>query len=267
LSTNISDRSSSQSLLTPGDPSPVTILNPRGPSPFLLIGDHAGNHIPQSLGSLGLAMEQLDRHIAWDIGVADLGKRLSHELDAVFIHQTYSRLVVDCNRHLGALDAMPAISDGTEIPANAQLSDAQRQERALSIYTPYQDAITGELARRDAAGKVSALVSLHSFTPAMSGQARPWQIGVLFSEGATDFAAAVLAALSRRKDLVVGHNEPYAMDGTDYTVPQHAFVKRRPYVELEVRQDQLLQPLERAYWSSILADALIEAADSAGIGS
>jgi predicted N-formylglutamate amidohydrolase len=89
---------------------------------------------------------------------------------------------------------------------------------------------------------------------------------VLFSDGATGFAAAVLAALGRRRDLVVGDNEPYAMDAADYTVPRHAFAERRPNVELEVRQDQLLQPLRRAAWSGIIAAALVEAAAIAGTG-
>jgi len=264
LSTHISS-SSSQSLLTPGEPSPVTVLNPHGASPFLLVGDHAGNRIPTALGSLGLTRDQLQRHIAWDIGTADLGRRLSHELDAVFIHQTYSRLVVDCNRHRDAADAMPAISDGTEIPANSGLTGGQRQQRTGSIHTPYQRAIADELARRDRRNAPGALVSLHSFTPTLSGSARPWQIGVLFSDGATEFARVTLAVLNRRGDLIVGENEPYAMDATDYTVPRHAFASRRPYVELEVRQDQLMEPAQREHWAKILADALNQAAAEAAL--
>jgi len=41
-------------LLGDGDPSPVTVINPAGRSPFLLIGDHARNAIPTALGTMGL---------------------------------------------------------------------------------------------------------------------------------------------------------------------------------------------------------------------
>ena len=82
-------------LLSADDPPPVGIINPRGASPFLLIGDHAGNAVPSALRSLGLTGEDMTRHIAWDIGIAGLGERLSEELDAMFVHQTYSRLVID----------------------------------------------------------------------------------------------------------------------------------------------------------------------------
>src|ERR1700761_6804871 len=85
-------------LLGDGDPSPVTVINPVGRSPFLLIGDHAGNAIPTALGLMGLSDHDRRRHIAWDIGTAQLGGELARTLDATFIHQHYSRLVIDCNR-------------------------------------------------------------------------------------------------------------------------------------------------------------------------
>jgi predicted N-formylglutamate amidohydrolase len=85
-------------LLSASDPPPVRITNPDGQSLFLLIGDHAGNLIPERLGGLGLAPEDIKRHIAWDMGVAALGRELAALLDATFIEQRYSRLVIDCNR-------------------------------------------------------------------------------------------------------------------------------------------------------------------------
>ena len=35
----------------------------------------------------------------------------------------------------------------------------------------------------------------------------------------------------------VGDNLPYAMDGTDYSAPTHAFARGLDYLELEMRQD------------------------------
>ena len=249
----------SQMLLSAGDPPPVKITNPLGASPFLLIGDHAGNRVPAALGSLGLSEEEIKRHIGWDIGIAGLGDFLSEALDAPFIHQVYSRLVIDCNRDPGAPDAIPSISDGTPIPANRGLSADDRAARVAAIHAPYQDAIAAALARRDSAGTDTILVSLHSFTPAMGGVARPWQIGVLHAGGDSRFARATLRLLQARGDLVVGDNEPYAMDGIDHTVPLHAFAAGRLYVEIEIRQDLLATEARQAWWSEILAGLLQEA--------
>jgi predicted N-formylglutamate amidohydrolase len=250
---------SREQLLSTEDPPPFQILNPQGASPFLLIGDHAGNAVPAALGQLGLTENELARHIAWDIGVAGLGERLSATLDAVFVRQTYSRLVVDCNRDPQSPEAMPALSDGTVVPANQGLAPSDRAARVREIHEPYQAAIAAELARRDTAGRESVLVSLHSFTPAMQGIARPWQIGVLYSCGNTSFAMSVLRLLKAGGDLVVGDNEPYAMDGTDHTVPRHAFAARRPYVEIEIRQDLLASPEHQAEWSDRLATSFVPA--------
>jgi predicted N-formylglutamate amidohydrolase len=247
-------------MLSTSDPSPVRVLNPDGASSFLLLGDHAGNEVPSALARLGLGDEEMGRHIAWDIGIAGLGRRLSEALDAAFIAQTYSRLVIDCNRDPEAPDAIPAISDGTPVPANQDLSPLDRAARLREIHVPYQLAIAEALSRRDQAGLRTILVSLHSFTPAMNGFARPWQIGILHSEGETGFAQAILRLLRARGDLVVGDNQPYAMDKIDYTIPHHAFGARRPYVEIEIRQDLLATPEQQAEWSDLLAPLLKEAA-------
>lgn len=253
---------SNQSLLTAEESPPVRVLNPAGASPFLLLGDHAGNAIPASLASLGLGAADLARHIAWDIGVDGLGPKLAAALDAVFIRQTYSRLVVDCNRDPEAPDAMPEISDGTMIPGNAALTDGARAARIAAIHGPYQAAIAAELDRRHTGGMDTVIVSLHSFTPSMNGKDRPWQIGVLYGGGSTVFAKAVLDLLEKRRVWTVGDNEPYAMDGIDYTIPRHAFAAGLRYVELEIRQDLLATVEQQADWSRILAAALPEALTS-----
>jgi len=248
-------------LLTPTDPPPVSIVNPVGSSPFLFTGDHAGNSIPASLGSLGLSPDELSRHIGWDIGIGPLGTLLAGAMDAVFIRQSYSRLVVDCNRHPSAFDAIPPISDGTQVPGNQALTSSEKDARSRAIQGLYQDAIDAEIDRRRRAGQATILISLHSFTPAMrqGGSARPWQIGVLHHRGDTRFALRLLDVLREAGDLVVGDNEPYKMDGIGYTVPRHAYPAGIRYAELEVRQDLLLAPPDQEAWSRRIAGALLAA--------
>ena len=249
-------------LLGPGDPSPVGVVNPDSRSPFLLIGDHAGNRVPARLGDLGLPASELARHIGIDIGIERLGIALAARLDASFVFQRYSRLVIDCNRDPAQATAMPEVSDATVIPGNRSLTDEARARRTAAIHQPYHAAIAGALARADRAGGQAILVALHSFTPVMGGRARPWHCGVLHDQGDTACARAVLAALRQEPDLMVGDNEPYAMAGTDHTVPRHAYPSRRPYVELEVRQDLLADEAGCAAWADRLARILTKAATS-----
>ena len=256
--------SSNTALLGADDPSPIAVINPTGASSFLLIGDHAGNRVPAMLGDLGLAPAERVRHIAWDIGIARLGELLSAALDAVFVRQVYSRLVIDCNRHPDAIDAMPAVSDGTPVPANADLDDAQRAARVDAIHMPYQAAIETEITRRRSAGQPTILIALHSFTPVMRGVARPWHIGILHDGGNTDFAVALLAALDRETDLTVGDNEPYRMDQIDYTIPRHAYGDRLSYAEIEVRQDLIGDEAGCRAWCDRLARLFATASGSVG---
>src|SRR5580692_527290 len=168
-------------LLAADEPGPVTVYNADATSPFLLVADHAGSLIPRALGRLGLVEAELQRHIAWDIGIAGLGRLLADALDATLIQQNYSRLVIDCNRPLDAASSIPAISESTAIPGNAGLADTDKAARATEIFRPYHERIEAELERRRKAGRAGALVSLHSFTPVFKGEARPWHAAVLYN--------------------------------------------------------------------------------------
>jgi len=230
------------------------VRNPGAASPFLLVGDHAGRDIPRRLGGLGLGAEALDRHIAWDIGVAGLGAALADRLGATFIAQRFSRLVIDANRDPARADSICEVSDRTAIPGNRALSAEDRRARREEIFAPYHARVAQELDARQ--GRPTVLVALHSFTPRMDGSDRPWRFGVLHMDD-SPFCAAMLAAL--RADLgagVVGDNEPYRMDDVDYTAPHHAIGRGLDYLELEVRQDLLADAPGQARVAALLARLL-----------
>lgn len=227
---------SARGLLVARDPAPVIVANPGAASPFLVIGDHAGRRIPHRLGRLGLAQAELDRHIAWDIGVEGMGRVLAAKLGACFIRQGYSRLVIDCNRAPGSAASIPEVSDGTPIPSNVALTAAERAARVAAIYEPYQDRIRAELDERRSRGLRTILLALHSFTPTLQGIARPWRYGVLH-QGDSAFSARMLCVMRKAQGDQIGDNQPYAMDGADNTVPLHRAGRDIDYLELEVRQD------------------------------
>lgn len=245
----------SRRLFEPGDPNPAVVLNAGAESPFLIICDHAGRSVPGRLGDLGLPPEEFERHIAWDIGAAGVAGKLAEALQAPCILQRYSRLVIDCNRDPGAPDSIAEISDGTTVPGNLGLTDEDRRARLELIHTPYHEAIARELDARAARGLSTAMVAIHSFTPVMKGFARPWLMGVLHL-GDSRFSDAVLAELRRDERLNCGDNEPYIMDGTDYTIPLHAIGRGLPYVELEIRQDLIAGEDGQAEYAALLARVL-----------
>jgi predicted N-formylglutamate amidohydrolase len=254
---------STRALLGADEPQPFRVLNPGGRASLLLVGDHAGAHVPRRLGDMGLPPADWSRHIALDLGIAPLAEALARRLDATAVIQPYSRLVIDCNRAPERADAVPEVSDGSVIPGNRNLSPEQRAARIAEVHAPYHSAIAGELACRDAAGESCIVVALHSFTPllatAAGEPARPWHAGVLHGGGEESFARAVLAELRARVAAPVGDNQPYAMAGTDYTIPHHCFAAGRRYVELEIRQDLLTGGSMLARWCGVLAEALTAA--------
>jgi predicted N-formylglutamate amidohydrolase len=235
-------------LLGLGDPTPASVVGAGGRADVLLVGDHAGNAIPRSLGDLGLGETDRARHIAWDIGVRTLGARVANLLKATFVHQPFSRLVIDCNRDPQSADAILPLSDGTRVPANVGLDEESRAERGLAIHAPYHQRIADEIAiRHRASGPRPLLVAFHSFTPALGQESRPWHVGVLHDQGDTRASQAMLAYLRQEGDLTVGDNQPYRMDCTDYTVSRHAYTHALPYLELEFRNDLLAEERGQAW--------------------
>ena len=246
-------------LLAEDEPAPFAIEHEHGASPFFLTCDHGGRHLPRKLGDLGLPAAEFERHIAWDIGAAAVTRLLGDALDAFAICQIYSRLVIDSNRDPSVESSIVTLSELTEIPGNRDLSPAERTARVREILEPYHQRIEAELDRRQAAGRPTVLIAMHSFTPVFKGVARPWQIGVLYNRDAR-FAHALKALLEAEGDLTVGDNEPYAVsDLTDYSIPVHGEHRHLPYVEIEIRQDLIAEQAGQQAWASRLARLLPEA--------
>jgi predicted N-formylglutamate amidohydrolase len=246
-------------LLEADEPDPVVVDNEAGRSVFFLTCDHAGRAFPRRLGGLGLPESETLRHIAWDIGIGGVGERLSAFMDAACIRQVYSRLVIDCNRDPAVPSSIPEISETTEIPGNRGLSPAARAVRRAEIFEPYHGRIAAALDRRAAAGRATALVALHSFTPVFKGEARPWHAAVLFNHDPR-LAHALGTLLRAEAGLVIGENEPYAVsDATDYTVPVHGERRGLPHVEIEIRQDLIAEPVGQVVWAERLARLLPKA--------
>lgn len=245
-------------LLGAEDPAPVTVESAGARGPFLIVVDHAGRRVPEALADLGLPEDELSRHIAWDIGAAAVARELGRRLEACVIRQTYSRLVIDCNRDPVRADSIVLASDGASVPGNQDLSSDQRERRRAEIFAPYHAAIAAELDARTAAGLSTVLVCVHSFTPVMAGFERPWRHGILHL-GQSAFSRAMLAQLVAHSESPVGDNEPYAMNDVDFTAPHHAIGRGLDYVELEINQTLIGTAAGQGSQAAFLAPLLTRA--------
>ncbi|UCH74009.1 MAG: N-formylglutamate amidohydrolase [Rhodospirillales bacterium] len=234
----------------------MTIVNRDGGAPAVLLCDHASNRIPAALDQLGLDEAARSRHIAWDIGAAEVTRHLASQLDAPALFSGYSRLVVDCNRSLDDPTAMRQISDGTIVPGNRGLDANARTARAEACYWPYHMAVTETIERIATRGIVPAIISIHTCTPVIKGFERPWHIGVL-SNADRRMADLLIAELLHDSALCIGDNEPYSgLDPHGYSIETHALPAGRPNVLLEIRQDLVDTQHGAQHWAVLVGAAL-----------
>lgn len=226
-----------------------------GNVPILIIGDHASNHVPEDI-DLGIEAGLLQRHIAMDIGVAEVAALLTERLKCSAILGGISRLVVDLNRDEDAAGLIPLASDGYVIPGNA---GANREDRVERFYRPYH----AEVAARIAAIDHPFILSLHSFTPALESdpaQKRPWEIGILYNQD--DRAARIAIPMLEAAGLNVGDQLPYSGRDLNYTMNRHAEGNAIPYLGIEMRQDISGSGAGQSHFADLLAPVVSFAARS-----
>lgn len=215
-------------------------------SPYLLIADHASNHVPPDI-DLGIDPALLNAHIAIDLGVQELGEALCHALACPGLFATISRLVIDLNREEEAAALIPLASDGHAIPGNA---NANRAERIARFYPPWHSRIATQIA----AERPSLILSLHSFTPQLRtapDAERPWEIGILYNQDAR--AAKPMLRLLQAAGVCAGDNQPYSGKLLNATMNRHAEANGIAYLGIEVRQDLIADAAGVAYYAALLA--------------
>lgn len=233
------------------------------PSRWLVTCDHATNRVPDwvNAGDLGIAPEDMARHIAYDVGAAGLSRRLAERLDGPAILSRFSRLVIDPNRGEDDPTLVMRLYDGTIIPANRTAGPPEVEQRLARLYRPYHAAYADLAGRRSD----TVICAIHSFTPCLRGRApRPWQVGVLYSHRDERLALPLIAALMAT-GLQVGDNEPYSghLDGD--SIDRHALGPGRPNVLVEVRNDLIAQPDGQIAWADRLAPILQQVLARSGL--
>lgn len=243
-----------QGLLGPNDPDPVEWVRKDSPSPLLLVCEHAGNAIPESLGDLGVPDNIIESHRGWDIGAAALAKTLSERLDAPLVLQRYSRLVIDGNRPPDGPHAVPEISDGVAVPANQGLNRNDQAARAGAIFQPFDAAVADVFARHP---RCLAL-AIHSFTESLDGQPpRPWHAGFLARKDLETSMRIKGHLEAKAPDLTLAINQPYQIDDeTDWFIPVHAERRNLAHALIEIRNDGLGTAAGVERWADLLGEAI-----------
>ena len=224
----------------------------------LLVCDHASNALPPEYGSLGLPPEDFQRHIAYDIGSADVTRELARLFNAPAVLTCFSRLLIDANRGGDDPTLVMRISDGSLIPGNARVDDAEIEHRRVRFWQAYRDAVRAHVDAMSAAGPLPAIVSLHSFTPVWRGLARPWKIGLLWDNDGR-LAQALLEELEAAGHSGIGDNEPYDGALVGDTMYEHGTARGLAHVLIELRQDLIASPQGARDWAGQIAPALAKA--------
>lgn len=222
-----------------------------GSTDLLIICDHASAHVPPDI-DLGVDPALLTKHVAVDIGVAQVAPLIVQDLGGTAILGGVSRLVIDLNREDGDAALMPVMSDGHAIPGNRSADPAGRLMR---FHHPYHRKVAELLA-----GMTSPFIlSLHSFTPQLAtrlDEARPWDIGVLYNQD--DRGARIAIPLLEAAGLNVGDQLPYSGTSLNATMNRHAEANGIPYLGVEMRQDLVRDAAGQARFAGILASVLRE---------
>lgn len=247
--TNASSAKLRENLLSLQDPDPVEMINPDSSYPVLLVCEHAGQAIPQKLGNLGLSDEDLQRHIAWDIGAASVTRKLADMLGTPALLQRYSRLVIDCNRPPAAPDSSPAVSDHIPVPGNQDLSEEERRQRVREIFSPFNRAVAQALD----SGTIQIVLSIHSYTPYLNGEHRPWTMGLLFRQDRKTSELLRDYVMLHHSNIHIGMNQPYQIeDASDWFVPHHGEARGLPHSLIEIRNNEIADEAGQDKWAQLL---------------
>jgi len=220
-------------------------------APVVFSCEHASGVIPEGFELSDSDKRLLGQHWAVDLGAAELTESLVKTVGAVGILAKASRLVIDLNRPLDAPTLFRQEADGVIIDLNRDLQPDQVQDRIRRFYKSYHQ----EMDRWIGGMKDATVFSLHSFTPCYEGAVREIELGVLFDENPEE--AEQLCAFLLKSGYVCALNEPWTgKDGLMYSPLSHAQTFGRKSLELEVRQDRLVDPEWRERFVPILVSGL-----------
>ncbi|MEO8347145.1 MAG: N-formylglutamate amidohydrolase [Betaproteobacteria bacterium] len=221
---------------------------------FIVTCEHGGNRIPAPYRSLFRAHAPLlATHRGYDPGALVMARALAQALDAPLVHSTVSRLLVDLNRSISHPQLFSVATLGMPATLHAQI--------VARYYLPYRTRVEALVNHAFARGRRVIHVSSHSFTPALDGQVRRADVGLLYDPrraGEATLAARWKASLEGlAPTLKVRRNYPYAGKGDGLTSYLRRRFSPRAYVGMELEVNQKIVYGGGRPWTT-LRTALVE---------
>ncbi|GAB3196936.1 putative N-formylglutamate amidohydrolase [Pontibacter aydingkolensis] len=186
------------------------------PTTLILTCEHAVNEIPARCRHLFRASEEvLFTHKAIDFGALQLAQYLAAELGLALYYSCVSRLLVEANRSPENEELFSAYTQG--------LLPEKKKQVLGTYYFPHRLQVEEAVGKEIAVGNQVVHFAIHSFTPAMDGEVRKADIGILFDpKRKSEKALAILyksGLLLQDPNLKVQYNAPYP--GTADGLPSH----------------------------------------------
>ncbi|MEL7466747.1 MAG: N-formylglutamate amidohydrolase [Pseudomonadota bacterium] len=240
---------------------PYEIIGEDRDPAWIVLCDHASNRVPPDVagGDLGLPLEDMARHIAWDVGARGVAIALAERLGCPMIASRFSRLVIDPNRAEDDPTLLMKLYDGSIIPGNRHADAAEKERRLTLFHRPYHDAATRLIDGAVAKGVHPRLLSIHSFTPQLKGRPkRPWEVGLLWDRDDRIFRP-LYERMLKEHGLTVGDNEPYSGELKGDCMWRHGTARGLEHVLIEVRNDLIETEDGQRGWGEDLARWIAEA--------
>ncbi len=224
---------------------------------YVLCCEHASNRLPPPIRPGPGDAPWLETHWAYDIGGGELTREVVRNTGSVAVLARFSRLIVDANRAPGHPTLIVPRVEHHPLGFNELLSPAERAQRIEQLHRPYHRAVDDMIQRRLPMGGDVALISVHTFVPALYGLQRNIDAGVLFNP--YESIATRLAESLRERGLVTALNEPYSgRRGLIYSAERHGLNHQVVYLELEINQALLSTPPKIYQLGRTISESLAE---------
>ena len=240
----------------------ISTLNEDKDSNFLIICDHASNHIPDNYNNLGLDKEVLNTHIAYDIGVKEVASNISQSLQCPLVMSNFSRLLIDANRGIDDPTLIMKISDGSIIPGNKNISFLanceEKKKRIYFYYDKYHKKISDIIDRSIKKDIFPVIISIHSFTPVFWGKKRSIELGVLWDSD-DRLPNIFFSYLNKNfRNMSIGDNKPYSGRMKNDTLYRHGTKQGIANILIEIRQDLISDSAGQLKFSKLIAQPLLD---------
>ena len=200
--------------------------------PLLIIVDHASNFIPSKYKNLGLPKHLTESHIAYDLNILSLSKKINSLLQSEIVYGECSRLIIDLNRGQNDPTLIPSISDKKLIPGNIRINSKDFNYRKDFFYNNYHSKINKIIETK----KIKLIISMHSFNPYFKGIKRKTEIGILSNKDRR-YSDLLIKQMTKSNKYQIGDNVPYNGDLIDDTLNKHGLKKNILHSLIEVRND------------------------------